>query len=116
SGWNKHRTLGLTKIIPYTSFQYSSSNPPIEGLYSDILSPERIGAEQGQAYYWAENLNGPTFDGTMSTHAPYIMLDQRFFEKLRMVYGVRAEHYNLGNRQEEYIMRRFGEIDDNWAL
>ncbi|MGJ1312212.1 TonB-dependent receptor domain-containing protein [Sphingobacterium lactis] len=113
SGWDKHRTLGMTKVIPYTSFR--NIDNPIEGGYWDVLSADRVGAGQGQAYYWAENLNGPTFDGTMGTHSPYIMLDQRFFEKLRLVYGVRAEHYNLSNRQEEYITRRFGEIDDNWA-
>ncbi|MGJ1265366.1 TonB-dependent receptor domain-containing protein [Sphingobacterium spiritivorum] len=112
SGWDKHRTLGMTRVIPYTSF--TDINNPIEGGYWDILSSERVGAEQGQAYYWAEDLNGPTFDGSMRTHAPYIMLDQRFFEKLRLVYGLRAEHYNLANRQEEYIIRRFGEIDNNW--
>jgi outer membrane receptor protein involved in Fe transport len=114
SGWRKHRTLDMTKVIPYTSFL--DINNPIEGAYWDLLSTDKIGAEQGQAYYWAEDLNGPTFDGTMETHAPYVMLDQRFFEIVRLVYGVRAEHYNLANRQEEYIMRRFGEIDDNWAL
>src|SRR5690606_30895484 len=89
---------------------------PIEGLYSDILSAEKVGAENGQAYYWADDLNGPTFDGSMATHAPDFMLDQRFFEKLRLVYGVRAEHYNLANRQEEYIARRFGEIPDHFKL
>ncbi|SEG13702.1 TonB-dependent receptor [Sphingobacterium lactis] len=113
SGWDKHRTLRITKVIPYTSF--SDNNNPIEGRYADLLSADRVGAGRGQAYYWAEDINGPTFDGTMRTHAPYIMLDQRFFEKLRLVYGVRAEHYNLANRQEEYIKRNFGEIDDNWA-
>ncbi|MCT1525315.1 TonB-dependent receptor domain-containing protein [Sphingobacterium lactis] len=114
SGWDKHRTLDLTRTIPYSSF--SDINNPIQGGYWDILSADKVGAEQGQAYYYVDDLNGPTFDGTMRTHSPYIMLDQRFFEKLRLVYGIRAEHYNLSNRQEEYITRRFGEIDDNWAL
>lgn len=106
SGWHKHRTLAMTKIIPYTSF--STLSYPIEGGYWDVLSSERVGAGQGQAYYWAANLNGPTFDGTMAAHSPYLMLDQRFFEKLRLVYGVRAEHYNLNNRQEEYAKNRYG--------
>src|SRR5690606_40920848 len=44
----------------------------------------------------------------MQTHAPYLMLDQRFFQKFRLVYGVRAEHYNLDNRQEEYAKKRYG--------
>jgi len=114
SGWTKHRTLGVTKLIPYTSFTDMTNF--IEGAYYDILSYGKMGAEKGKAYYWADNLNGPTFDGSMSTHAPYLMLDQRFFEKLRLVYGVRAEHYNLANRQEEYIKRRFGDIPDHFKL
>jgi len=114
SGWHKHRRLDLTRTIPYASF--SSINNPIQGGYWNILSADKVGAAQGQAYYYVDDLNGPTFDGTMRTHSPYIMLDQRFFEKLRLVYGIRAEHYNLSNRQEGYIIRRFGEIDDNWAL
>jgi outer membrane receptor protein involved in Fe transport len=31
------------------------------------------------------------------------MLDQRFFKKLRLVYGVRAENFNLANRQEQFL-------------
>lgn len=122
SGWNKKRTLGVTKLIPYTSF--TDMNNPIEGAYYDILSAEKVGAEKGQAYYYADNLNGPTFDGSMATHAPYLMLDQRFFEKLRLVYGLRAEHYNLDNRQEEYAKTRYGSDyehymtvgEKNWRL
>lgn len=106
SGWHKHRTLGMTKMIPFMSVR--DVNNPIEGAYWDILSAESVGAEKGRAYYWAEDMNGPTFDGIMVTHAPYLMLDQRIFEKLRLVYGVRAEHYNLSNRQEDYARKRFG--------
>lgn len=108
AGWQKHRTLGLTRMIPYTL----RSSPAFEQPYEVILDQANIGAEQGKAYYWAEGLNGPTFDGKMESHAVYAMLDQRFFQKLRLVYGVRAENYNLSNRQEEYIKRRFGEIPD----
>ncbi|TYP92420.1 TonB-dependent receptor [Sphingobacterium allocomposti] len=106
SGWDKRRSLGQIKVIPYTSF--SDIDNPIEGGYWDVLAPDRVGAAPGQAYYWPESLNGPTFEGTMQTHAPYLMLDQRFFQKFRLVYGVRAEHYNLDNRQEEYAKKRYG--------
>lgn len=114
SGWDKHRTLNMTKVIAYTSF--SDVINPIEGPYSEVLSDHAMGAKKGQAYYWADNLNGPTFNGTMRSHSLYAMFDQRFFEKFRLVYGLRAEHYNLSNRQEEYIKRRDGKIDDNWNL
>lgn len=112
SGWHKHRTLDVTRMIPYKL----STTPAFELPYEVILDTANIGAGVGQAYYWAEKLNGPTFDGAMSTHAAYIMADQRFFDKLRLIYGVRAEHYNLSNRQEEYIRRRFGDIPDAFKL
>ncbi|MFZ4262780.1 TonB-dependent receptor domain-containing protein [Sphingobacterium sp. HJSM2_6] len=114
SGWDKHRNLNMTKVIAYSSF--SDVINPIEGPYSEVLSDESMGAKKGQAYYWADNLNGPTFNGTMRSHSLYAMLDQRFFERLRLVYGLRAEHYNLSNRQEDYIKRRYGKIDNNWEL
>jgi hypothetical protein len=108
AGWNKDRTLAVTRMIPFTF----RDSPAFEQPYEVILDPANIGAAVGKAYYWAEGLNGPSFDGTMKSHAVYAMLDQRFFQKLRLVYGVRAENYNLSNRQEEYIKRRFGEIPD----
>ncbi|HMI03486.1 MAG TPA: TonB-dependent receptor [Pedobacter sp.] len=113
SGWDKHRALGVTRMIPYglrNSF-FSFEQP-----YETILDPANIGIGEGKAYYYAEGLNGPTFDGAMKTHAFYVMLDQNFFSKLRLVYGLRAEHYNLGNRQEEFLKRQFGAIPDYFTL
>lgn len=109
AGWQKHRTLSVTRMIPYTN---RASSAGFQQPYWVILDTANIGNGPGQAYYWAESLNGPTFDGTMKTNALYAMLDQRLFKKLRLVYGVRAEHYDLGNRQADYIQRQFGTIPD----
>ncbi|WP_257667624.1 TonB-dependent receptor [Parapedobacter tibetensis] len=113
NGWHKHRTLGVNRMIPYGLY---GSFHSFEQPYHVLLDPDNIGVGEGLAYYYAEMLNGPAFDGTMETHAAYAMLDQRFFQKLRLVYGIRMEHYNLGNRQEQYIINRFGEIPDHFTL
>lgn len=103
NGWHKHRTLGVNRMIPY-----GTGTSLVEQPYPTVLHPDNIGFGQDQVYYYAEGLNAPAFDGTMETHAAYAMLDQRFFKKLRLVYGVRMENYNLGNRQEDYARERFG--------
>lgn len=111
AGWHKHRTLGLTNMVPYTTVN-RGDNVKFERPYWEIMDTANMGVGTGQAYYWAEGLNGPTFNGTMQTHAAYVMLDQRLLRRLRLVYGIRAEHYNLANRQKEYIKRRFGDIPE----
>lgn len=113
SGWDKQRTLGITRMVPYTS---QSTATGFEQPYEEILDTAKIGAGAGQAYYWAEALNGPAFKGSMNTHAIYGMLDQRFFHKLRLIYGIRVEYYNLANRQEDFIRRQFGNIPDAFRL
>lgn len=104
-GWHKHRKASVFRMLPMTA-----GKTLIETPYDVILSEDRIGAGEGQAFYWAENINGPIFDGAMSNHAFYAMADQKLRDKLRLVYGLRAEYYNLSNRQEDYIKRRFGSI------
>lgn len=113
AGWQKHRTLSLTRMIPYAN---KASATGFKQPYWEILDPANMGTGEGQAYYWAQGLNGPTFNGTMSTHAVYAMLDQRLLQKLRLVYGVRAEYYNLANRQNDYIKRQYGDIPDAFQL
>lgn len=113
AGWQKHRTLSITRMIPYTN---KASVNGFQQPYWEILDTANIGTGANQAYYWAEGLNGPTFDGTMKTHAMYAMLDQRLLKNLRLVYGIRAEYYNLGNRQDDYIKRQYGDIPDAFKL
>lgn len=109
SGWNKHRTLSVMKLTPYTAIENANK---LDVPYDVVLDPANMGFGKGMAYYYVDLLNGPTFDGTMKMSAFYAMLDQQFFKKLRLVYGLRAEHYNLANRQEEFLARQFAELPD----
>ena len=113
AGWQKHRTLSITLMVPYAN---NTSANGFQQPYWEVLDTANMGYGAGQAYYWAQGLNGPTFDGTMKTHAVYAMLDQRLLKKLRLIYGLRAEHYNLGNRQDEFIKRQYGSIPDAFKL
>ncbi|HWV72889.1 MAG TPA: TonB-dependent receptor [Pseudosphingobacterium sp.] len=102
-GWDKQRDLSVMNLIPYTSRSSDEFSRP----YDVILDPANMGAGKDQAYYWVESINGPVFSGNMKLQAIYGMLDQHLFQKLRLVYGLRAEYYNLANRQNEYINNRF---------
>lgn len=99
AGYNgifKKRSLNATKL----KIRSEDRNfDRFDRLYEDILAPENMGTMNNQAYYLADGNNGSQFDGTAGLHAAYLMLDQRFFQKLRIIYGVRAERYNLTNKQ-----------------
>lgn len=103
TGWYKKRSLVTSQVNTYTSV-----NTPL-GTFNDpyevILSPDKIGTGIGQAYYELYAMQNDEYDATSKYHAVYLMLDQRFFGKLRLVYGVRAENFNMKNRQEAYIKR-----------
>jgi outer membrane receptor protein involved in Fe transport len=100
TGWQKHRSLGSAEvrmIAPGTASQLS-------GLYENIMAPGRMGISGDSAFYYADaSRNGTQYDGTAKYHSAYLMFDQRFFRKLRAVYGVRAENFNLQNSQEQFI-------------
>ncbi|RXF70069.1 TonB-dependent receptor [Arcticibacter tournemirensis] len=99
SGWHKHRSLGSTeaRII-------NQDNVSTTGRYEDIMAPDRIGASADSAFYYTDAArNGTQYIGSSKYHSGYLMLDQRFFQKLRAVYGIRAENFNLANRQEQFL-------------
>lgn len=100
SGWHKQRSLGSAEV----RIIKQDINAQLTGRYEDILSPERVGATADSAFYYADaSRNGTQYAGTSKYQAAYLMLDQRFFQKLRVVYGVRAENFNLANRQEQFL-------------
>lgn len=74
---------------------------PFDRTYEEILAPENIGIGENsnQAYYLADGNNGSQFEGSSKFHAFYLMLDQRFLKEIRIVYGMRAEKYELSNKQ-----------------
>ncbi|WP_339424603.1 TonB-dependent receptor [Sphingobacterium sp. MYb388] len=120
-GWKKNRNLSVFRLLPFTRSYMpddpSKSAPAIEKPYDILFSPETIGNGVGQAYYYPEPIGGNVYDGDMSSHAGYLMLDQKFWNKLRLVYGFRAEYYNLLNRQDEMFRKQNGDPDaDNNKL
>lgn len=112
--WTKKRSLDVFRMLPMTrSAAAGEILPNIEEPYEVLLAPENIGSGTGQAYYYAENIGGRIFTGDMNSHALYAMADQKFWDKLRLVYGVRVEYYDLSNRQAELLRSRYGnEIPD----
>lgn len=96
NGVKKKRSLSATTLNIRTEDRaYDNFNRP----YETVLSPENMGTGKGQAYYAADANNGTQFDGKSSFNAGYLMLDQRFLQKIRVIYGFRAEKYNLENDQ-----------------
>ncbi|SKA33276.1 Secretin and TonB N terminus short domain-containing protein [Chitinophaga eiseniae] len=132
--WTKRRSLDINKMAPWTrAWAAGTTNqkaPPIEISYDQLLSPGNMGNGDGQAYYYADALGGRFYDGRMASHALYLMADQKFGSKLRLVYGVRAEYFDLTSKQEELYRRsyrdepdpddvqkhRFGVRENNWRF
>ncbi|NML24000.1 TonB-dependent receptor [Pseudoflavitalea sp. G-6-1-2] len=109
-GWTKKRSLDVFRMLPMTrSAKAGEILPEIQLPYEVLLSPDKIGAGTGQAYYYAENIGGRIFNGSMNSHAMYLMADQKLFGKLRLVYGARLEYYDLSNRQAELLRKRYGD-------
>lgn len=116
-GWSKQRDLSIFRLLPFTRSNMpddpSKMAPPVEIPYDVLLSPENIGNGVSQAYYYPEPIGGNVYDGTMQSHSGYLMLDQKLWNKLRLVYGVRAEYYNLQNRQDEMFRKQNGDPNDD---
>ncbi|MGG5902292.1 TonB-dependent receptor domain-containing protein [Sphingobacterium daejeonense] len=105
AGWDKNReqsTLLANLYSAYTGKFFDLTDP-----YEVVLAPENQGWGQDKGYYFANAENsGDQYKGNSKYHAYYAMLDQRFFQKLRLVYGLRAENFNSRNRQLAEIERR----------
>ncbi len=109
--WSKKRSLDVYKFAPWTRSWVEGTSekaPPIETSYEQVLSTGNIGNGEGQAYYYADALGGRYYNGDMSSHALYLMADQKLWDKLRLVYGIRAEYFGLNSKQEELYKRKHG--------
>lgn len=108
TGWYKVRNQDITMASIYGK----SRNAPPTGApvyidrYEDLMAADRVGYGKDQAYYWLDIGNGDISNSDSKYHAGYLMLDQRFFQKLRLVYGVRAENFNLKSAQDAEIRNR----------
>ena len=73
----------------YPNFDFSLLTAPQGTVYA----PAHFNPETGfilSEFYDPKN----HYDGSVKNSATYIMLDNKFTEKIRMVWGVRMEHYN----------------------
>lgn len=111
AGWYKSRSLNSTRLIMMTS----AINTPLPLTYEGLFDQANMGTDVNQAYYYATYLNGVTYEGNLKNHAVYAMADQKLFNKLRLIYGIRAEYFNLDQNSDQYLHRRYpGEIPA-WA-
>jgi outer membrane receptor protein involved in Fe transport len=95
SGFNKKRDLSNSTIEIFNN----SHDNLIIGPYEYSLRPELLGTGPGQIFYSVPASAGEQFSGKAISNSGYVMLDQRFLKKLRIVYGVRYESYKLSNTQ-----------------
>lgn len=108
SGFYKKRSLANNTVEVYNN----SHSTLFIGPYEYSLSPELLGIGPDQAFYNVPASSGEQFNGTARNNSVYAMLDQSFFKKLRLVYGVRYESYKIANTQlksKDYDVNR----DDN---
>jgi outer membrane receptor protein involved in Fe transport len=95
SGFSKKRDLSNTTVRVYNSRPGILFVAPYE--YS--MRPENVGVGKGQAFYDVPTDAGGQFKGSAKLASAFLMADQSFFKKLRLVYGVRYENYKLANTQ-----------------
>jgi outer membrane receptor protein involved in Fe transport len=88
------RLLGFT---PYdnggVTFDYSLLDLPEDQIYL----PQHLGLQKsglGGFLLKDGTLSGSNYNATSTTTHAYIMSDQRFFNKLRIIYGVRVEKFD----------------------
>jgi outer membrane receptor protein involved in Fe transport len=108
SGFSKKRDLFNTTALIYNNSHDVLYIAPYE--YS--LQPDLLGTGPNEVFYYIPNTLGTQFSGNSKSSSAYVMLDQRFFKKLRLVYGLRYEDYKLSNTQFQSITKEDNK-DDN---
>lgn len=110
-GTTKNRRLDVLRVRPMTRNFIGTSVQRVDqpiGLYEEILSEGNFGNEEGKGYYYPEATGGRVSNGKMSSHAAYVLMDQKLWNFIRLVYGVRMEYFDLNNRQEQQIVKQWG--------
>jgi len=98
NGIHKKRALDATQLYLWSDDRdFNSFNK----TYGEILAPENVGIGKNQAFYLPANTNGRQFDGKANFSAGYLMLDQHFLDRIRIVYGMRVEQYKMENKQSD---------------
>jgi len=106
----------ISRLIGYTKYKKGSQilfNDSLSLLpENEIFAPEHMGIINGPGKYDGgfklseATTNIDSYGATSNLYSGYVMLDSRFFDKLRFIYGVRAESYY----QEIRILDNFNEI------
>lgn len=102
NGWDKKRRQSMDIFKIYTAYR----GIDVEFLpYHIQMDADHVGVGKGQTYYWGDLENGDQAASGSQYHAIYAMLDQRILQKLRLVYGLRAENFGLANQQLAELRR-----------
>jgi TonB-dependent receptor len=108
AGWDKKRSQNMSIFKVYSAYRALD----VEYLpYHIQMDADHVGVGKGQTYYWGDLENGDQASSTSAYHAFYLMLDQQLANKLRLVYGVRAENFGLANKQIVEV-RRIAQFKD----
>ncbi|MCW3467619.1 TonB-dependent receptor [Chitinophaga nivalis] len=102
TGWNKQRSQSMQVFKIYTAYRKLD----VEYLpYHIQMDADHVGVNKGQTFYWGDLENGDQASSGSEYHAVYMMLDQKIQDKLRLVYGIRAENFGLANQQLAELRR-----------
>jgi len=95
SGFSKKRDLSNTTVRVFNN----NSGILYVAPYEYSMRPENVGVAENQAFYDVPSDAGAQFSGSATLASGFVMADQSFFKKLRLVYGLRYETYKMSNTQ-----------------
>ncbi|RKR82106.1 TonB-dependent receptor-like protein [Mucilaginibacter gracilis] len=111
AGWQKDRLF-------YVLNSGSSANTSYFPALADAFDPNRAGTSIEFSRF------GDDFHKKASLHAAYLMLDNKVAGKLRLVWGLRAEYYNLNGLNQnldqikasvkQYDFSALDKLEPNW--
>jgi TonB-dependent receptor len=107
----KSRLIGYTQYRKGSQIRFNDSLAYLNE--ANIFNPQNMGTVDGPGNYDGgfklseATTNIDSYGASSELFAGYLMLDSRFFDKLRFIYGVRAESY----RQEIRIFNLLNELE-----
>ncbi|MFT3903744.1 MAG: TonB-dependent receptor [Niabella sp.] len=101
AGWQaliSRKTSSTLRLLPY-----ALTETTLTGQYYQLLAP----SANNDIIYWPENTNGNIYSGEMSNQAFYIQTNQKLWNRLQLLYGLRAEYYHMQNKQQLFLQRLY---------
>lgn len=99
AGWSKQRSFW---VVNTSSGYNTGSNQPLSEYFEPSLHPGGKAIELNQF--------GDDMNKTASLHAGYAMLDHKIANKWRLVWGLRAEYYNM-NKVNQLLDSAFSSLN-----